>query len=191
MKKLLQTTYILLFLSSCGSHILSSEEQKQLIVRQTKCENTVSDYIKKHAQFPESYESLAFSDYMEMHGDRNGVWIPDSEDYVIFHKHKLKDLNGEMKIFSGYFHLTYDYEVDIIETKKSDKISAWPPETKIWTSQFGKPLNAQDSLEISQGIEKSTNKTLHDLKESLKNADTKNLNKKNKKLLKSILDTVK
>jgi hypothetical protein len=183
--------YILFFLTSCGNHILTKQEERELKERQTKCEVAVSNYIKKYAQYPMSYESIEFSEYTEMCGERNGVKIPNSEDYIIFHRHKLKDLNGQIKTFAGYFYVTYDFLVGIIEIEKSNSIKTWPPETKVWTSLFGRPLNAEDSLEISIRTEKVNNAFLHNLKEDFKIGNKEKLNAKDEKLLKNLLDTVK
>jgi len=182
---------IFLFLTSCGNHILTKEEEIELKARQAKCETAVSNFIEKYAKYPETYEPIEFTGYTEMHGERNGVKVPNDEDYIIFHRHKLKDLNGQTKTFAGYFYVTYDYLVDIIEIDKSNSVKTWPPEIKVWTSLFGRTLNAEDSLEILSITEKLNNAFLHNLKEDFKNGNKEKLNEKDKKLLENILDTVK
>lgn len=191
MRKSFYIINILIFLTSCGNHILTNEEEIELKARQTKCEVAVSNFIKKYSQYPDTYEPIEFSDYSEMWGERNGEKIPNSEDYIIFHRHKLKDLNGQTKIFAGYFHVTYDYLIDIIEIEKNNLVNTWPPKTKVWSSLFGRPLNAEDSLEIAIRAEKINNAFLHNLKEDFKKSNKEKLNSNDEKLLNNILDTVK
>ncbi len=191
MSRIFYIINILLFLTSCGPHILTEHEQMEMKERQTKCEISVSNFIKKYAQYPATYEPIEFSGYTEMYGERNGEKVPNDEDYIIFHRHKLKDLNGQTQTFAGYFYVTYDYLVDIIEIDKSNSVKTWPPETKVWTSLFGRPLDAGDSLEISNRTEKINNAFLHNLKEDFKNGNKEKLNDNDKKLLENILDTVK
>ena len=178
-------------MTSCGPHILTKEEEQLLKARQEKCEIAVKNYIEKYAKYPETYSPIEFSGYTEMCGERSGEKIKDDEDYIIFHMHTLKDLNGQTKTFAGYFYITYDFLVDIIEIEKSNSVKTWPPETKIWTSQFGRPLTIKDSLEIASRTEKINNDFLRNLKEDYKNGNTEKLNDKDKKALEKILDTVK
>ena len=189
MNKLL-TLLVILTLSTC-SHRLSHEEQLQYDARYTKAQNAVSNWIKKHALYPNSYESVAFSEYSESVGTRNDEKNPNTENYVIKHTHKILDKDSNLTTFSGYFILEYNYSVNIIETVRSNSIvGSYPPQTQVWTDKYGRLPNRQDSIDLDKQQEQVTDKILNDLKSGLKKGDIYTEDPKDMDKLKNLLDTL-
>jgi len=186
----LLTFFTILTISSCG-HRLSSEEQQQYQDKINKVQSGVSDWIKKHALYPDSYESISFGEFSESVSIRHDEKIPNTENYVIKHIHKILDKDSNLTTFSGYFILEYDYSVNIIETERSNSIGgAFPPHIQVWTDKFGRPGNQQDSLEIEQKQKQVTNKFINELKDGLKKGDIYTEDPKDMNKLKSIIDTL-
>lgn len=180
----------ILTISNCG-HKLSPIEQKQYQENINKAQNEVSKWIKEHALYPESYESVSFGEYSESFSKRVDEKIPNTETYIIKHTHKILDKDSNMTTFSGYFILEHDYSVNIIEAERSKSIGgAFPPQLQIWMDNFGRPANHQDSLEFEEKQKRFTNKIINELKEGIENGniylgDTKDIN-----MLKNITDTL-
>jgi len=170
---------------------MTPKEMEENNQRIEKCESAVSDWIKKHAAYPESYIPIEFSEYGEAYMGNGSEKIPNSESYSIHHTHRIKNINGDTTTFSGYFILQYDYFVDIIEdTKTNSAGGAFPPRLEIWLSKFGRPLTKEDSLEWDARIREETKKVLKELTEGLENGNSY-IKEGNKDSLKNILDSIK
>jgi hypothetical protein len=180
----------ILTIGSCG-HRLSPEEEKQYQDNMNKVQNGVSNWIKKQALYPDSYESVSFVEYSESFSKRHDEKIPNTENYVIKHTHKILDKDSILTIFSGYFILEHDYSVNIIETERSNSIGgAFPPQIQVWTDKFGRPENHQDSLEFEQKQKQVTNKFINELKDGLEKGDIYTEDPKDINKLKNIIDTL-
>ena len=183
MKKLSAT--LLIFFISCHGHRMTNEEIEAWNLRQKKCEQAVTHWIKLHALYPETYQSLGFNEYSESCNDDNGKKVDNSENYIIFHTHSIKNINGDTVTFSGYFKLEYDYFVDIIDTSKTNSVGgAYPPQTEVWLRQFGKATTTDDSLDIERRKKKAIRKLVKDLKNGV--SDNEEEKEKTIKLLDSI-----
>ncbi len=138
----------LLIIFSCGGQ-LTEEEKKEFEAANKNVEIEVSDWIKNHAQYPNSYKSVSYSEFSQSVAKRNDEKIPGSEKYVIKHSHNILDKDSNLVTFSGYFILENEFDVNIIELERSNLMGgAFPPQTEIWTEQFGRSLNTQDSLDF-------------------------------------------
>ncbi|MFN6943310.1 MAG: hypothetical protein ACK4ND_00070 [Cytophagaceae bacterium] len=158
MNKLL-TLLIILTLSSCGNR----QE------RYEKAQNAVSGWIKKYALYPDSYEPVSFGEYSESVSKRHNKKIPNSENYIIKHTHRILDKDSNLTTFSGYFFLEHDYYVSMIETEPGNSISGpFPPRTQVWTDYYRRPMNRQDSIELNQRRERVKKKLINQLKNDLK-----------------------
>ncbi len=185
----LLTLFTLLTLFGCGI-LVSEEEQKEFDKTHKKVQKGVSDWIKKYAIYPDSYESISFSEFSQSHSSINGEKIPGSESYVIKHTHKAFNKDSNLVTFSGYFILENDFEVNIIEIKRSNSVSgAFPPRTQIWTDQFGRPLNAQDSLEFNKKQQEVKAKLIKDLREGLEKGNFEAENPEDINNLNNLMDT--
>ncbi len=188
MKLLMYMTLLIVF--SCG-HRLTEEEQQEFEATYENVETGVSDWIKNHAQYPDSYKSISFSEFSQSVSKRHDEKIPAYEKYVIKHTHKILDKDSNLVTFSGYFILENDFDVNIIEIERSNSIGgAFPPQTQVWTEQFGRHLNAQDSLELDQKQQQVKDKFIKEMKDGLEKGDvyTKDPNEMEK--LKNLVDTL-
>lgn len=177
-------------MSSCG-HRLSPEEQRQYQDNISKVENGISNWIKRHALFPDSYESVSFGEYSESSINRHDEKIPNTEIYVMRHTHRILDKDSILRTFSGYFILEHDYSINIIETERSNSIGgAFPPQIQVWTDRFGRPENHQDSLEFQQKQRQVMNRYINELKDGLKNGDIYTEDSKDMNKLKNVLDSL-
>ena len=179
--------YLILLLTITGCiNVLSPEEKQQYQERYTNAQTGISDWIKKRALYPDSYESISFSEFSESVSKRHGEKILGSEKYVIKHTHKILDKDSNLITFSGYFILENNFEVNIIEVERSNSIGgAFPPQTQVWSDQFGRPLNAQDSLELDHKQQEVMDKFIKDTKGNLETESQNDMNK-----LKDLIDTL-
>lgn len=169
----------------------SPEEQQQFEERYTKAQHAVTTWIKKYALYPDSYESVSFSEYSESVTKRHDEEIPNSRNYVIKHTHKLLDKDRNMTTFTGYFILEHDYSINRIEIQRSNSSGgAFPPQTQIWTDKYGRPLNKQDSIDFDNQQKQVRNKIINDLKSGLEKGDVYTENPTDMDKLKGFLDTV-
>lgn len=184
------TIYILLLLLLACKTNISNEQFKDSEERRENTEKAVSEWIKKYAKFPDSYEPLSFSDYEESYSSNDKGKIPNSENYKIRHSHKILTKDSVLETYTGYFILEYDYFVSAIENKKSNMIGgAFPPKTEIWTERYGRDLNSIDSLELKKREELQTQKVFNELKEALEKGDVQYDNLEDEELLKKIIDS--
>jgi hypothetical protein len=188
MKLLMYLTILTVF--SC-SHQLTEEEQKEFEATHEKVQTGVSDWIKNHALYSDSYESISFSGFSESVSKRHDEKIPGTEKYVIKHTHKIVDKDSNVVTFSGYFILENDFDVNIIELERSNSIGgAFPPQTQVWTNQFGRPLNAQDSLKLDQKQEQVKDKFIKEMKDGLKKGDVYTKDPDDMDKLKNLINTL-
>lgn len=181
--------FMLLTLFSCG-YLVTEEEQKEFDKTYKKAQTGVSDWIKKNAVYPDSYESISFSEFSQNHRSIKGDKILGSENYVIKHTHKAFNKDSNLVTFSGYFILENDFEVNIIEIERSNSVGgSFPPQTQVWTDQFGRPLNAQDSLEFNKKQQEVKGRLIKEVREGLDKGDFKSENPEDIKKLKSLIDT--
>jgi len=175
---------------SCG-HQVSEEDQKKFQATFRNITEGVSGWITKHALYPESYEPISFSEFSQSGSIRHGEKIPGSEKYVIRHEHKILDKDSNLVTFSGYFILENDFDVNIIEVERSNSIGgAFPPQTQVWMEQFGRPLHAQDSLELDQKQKVVMDKFVKEMKDGLNKGDLETENPEDLDKLKSLIDTL-
>lgn len=181
--------FTLLTLFSCG-FLMTEEKQKEFDETYKKAQTGVSDWIKKNAIYPDSYESISFSEFSQSHRSIKGEKIPESENYVIKHTHKAFNKDSNLVTFSGYFILENDFDVNIIEIERSNSVSgAFPPRTQVWTDQFGRPLNAQDSLEFNKKQQEAKDKLIKEVREGLEKGDFEAENPEDINKLKNLIDT--
>ncbi|WMJ71999.1 hypothetical protein RCC89_02255 [Cytophagaceae bacterium ABcell3] len=163
---------LLLINTSCIS-FLSEEEIKELEEKQEKAENSVKQWIQKYALYPKSYEEIAFDHFQEGYTSRKGKKVPDSETYVIWHKHKLLTRDSIPSTFSGYFLMENDFYITLIEEKRSNAIAGgFPPKVNDWMEKLGRELNYNDTLELNQRQQIVTEKSRMEIKRIIENIDT-------------------
>jgi len=185
--KQLSLLTLLLVLIGC----VSPEERQQYQESNKNAQKGVIEWIKKHALYPASYESISFSEFSQSHSSRSGEKIPGSENYLIKHTHKTLDKDSNLMTFSGYFILENDFDVNIIEVNRSNSFGgAFPPKTEIWMSQFGRALNADDSLELEKLNNEKLKELVKSMKEGLESGDLKTDNPEVLENLINDLDTI-
>jgi hypothetical protein len=159
---------------------------------QAKTEEGVKSWIKKYALYPDSYKPLSFEEYTESYTSRSGEKVPGTENYIIKHTHQILDKDSNLATFSGYFFLDQDYSVNLIEVERSSALGGgFPPETRIWTSRFGRPLTVTDSVEFKEKALKKNKETLLWLKEALEHSEVYTDDPEAVEDLKKRLDTLK
>ena len=138
--------------------------------------------------YPKSYESISFSEFSQSYNSRNGDKIPDSDNYVIKHTHKLLNKDSVMETFSGYFILENDFDVNIIEIERSNSIGgAFPSQTHIWINNFGRPINNQDSLHLGKKGDQFKERIIKEIKTAI---DEDNITSGNVEELQNIIDSL-
>ena len=188
MKKL-YTYIILLTIISCWQEL--SQEKIEFLTNQENAKNQVSNWIKNHAKYPESYEPISFSEFGEFTTMRKNKEVPNSKTFIIKHTHKILNIDSTLETFSGYFILNNDFQVNIIEVERSKSIGgAIPPLTKIWMDKFGIKLSAKDSIEQEKTRKEETNKIIQNLKEDLENGELEPIYPFDKEQIKNLLDTI-
>lgn len=181
---------IFISLSSCQSY-LSAEQEKEYEKRNVAAQKAVTDWIKKYAKYPDSYEAVSFSDYSESFTSVNEKRIPESDSYVIKHSHKMLNKDSVLSTFSGYFIMEYDYFVSIIEKERSSATGkVFPPKTQVWMDVFGREANKQDSLEYKERYAKVTGKLVNELTKGLESGRLKTESPQDAYKLKELLDTL-
>ncbi len=182
--------FILFIFCSCG-HIMSEEEIKQYDDRKSKTQTAVSNWIKKHALYPKSYMANSFSEYSESFTQAKDGKIPNSENYVIKHEHRILDKDSNWATFSGYFILEYDYSISLIETQRSHGMGGGSvQEVQIWTNRFGRPTNKQDSIEQELHSKRAANKFINEMKSGLEKGTLYTEDEKDLVKLKNLIDTL-
>ena len=179
-----------LVLGSC-SHSLSPEEQREYEDRVSKTEIAVTNWIKKNAKYPESYDPGLFSEYSESATLRHDEKVPDSENYSIKHIHRMLDKDSNLTSFSGYFILEHDYFVSMIESVRSSAVGgAFPPKTEIWRERFGRLLNANDSIELENRQQQENRELIIKLKNGLNSGDMYPEDPDARSIIMNIIDTL-
>jgi hypothetical protein len=123
-------------------------------ITKKEIEKIIKEFILQYAQFPESYESIDFKDYI-IHStvDSKGTDKPQNgESYEITHRYRIKDKNGELREFSHFFILTNDLSINIIEFPRSKNLWVSPPELEIWLELVGRELSKKElkNLQLAQ-----------------------------------------
>ncbi len=117
--------------------------------KEERLKTELSNWIKKYALYPDSYESVSFSGFTHMIQIIDGDTLFDTEKYKIQHVHKLLDRDSIMTTFEGFFVLNYDFSVNMIETERNLSIGgAYPPEINEWIDKHGRDLTSVDSVEL-------------------------------------------
>lgn len=187
----LLTFLLLLVILSCEQQP-SPQNQQKYQDNFMKVQSEVSDWIKKHALYPDSYESVSFSEYSESFSKRHDEKIPNTENYVIKHTHTMLGKDSILSTFTGYFILEFDYSVSVIETERSNSFGgAFPPETQIWIEKFGRPENRQDTIELQQKRKQLDAVFFNELKDAYERGDIITENPQDMQVIKNIIDTSK
>lgn len=122
------------------------ELRNDLSIKKTEIEKIISEFILEYAQFPESYESIEFMDYIT-HSIVDSETLnsrKNSESYEIKHKYRIKDKNGKLQEFSHFFILDHDFSINIIEQSRSEKMWVNPPELQFWLELIGRNLSNKE-----------------------------------------------
>lgn len=122
------------------------ELRNDLDLKRIQIEKIINEFIVEYAQFPESYKSIEFTDYI-IHSVVDSKTLDDrkeTESYEIKHVYQIKNKAGEIQEFSHYFILTHDLSINIIEFSRSKKIWVNPPELSNWFDLIGRKLSKKD-----------------------------------------------
>lgn len=129
------------------SSIEAMEEEKKI---KSKTESEVSKLIRNYAKYPESYEPISFEQYHVMN-IADGETLKkekDSEDYVIGHRYRIKDVNGELIECYNTFKFDYEFNINIIEGEESNTVSAYPPLVQEWLDKYGRTLSDKEKKKL-------------------------------------------
>lgn len=129
-----------------GSIVAMKEEQKM----KPKTESEVSKLIRKYAKFPDSYESISFEQFHVMF-IANGETLnkeKKSDDYVIGHRYRIKDNNGNTAECYNTFKFDHEFKINIIEGEESNTFSAYPPRVQEWLDKYGRSLSDKEKKKI-------------------------------------------
>lgn len=170
---------------------MSKADKEQYKDMHGKTKKGVENWIKKHALYPDSYQSISFSEFTQFQGELSGEVVLGSEAYRIKHTHKLRDVDSNIVSFSAYFLLDNNFDVNIIEKERNSTAGlAFPPKTEIWREKFARPYNANDSLELEK-MQKGILKGLFkEIKEGLEKGEFKVEKAENMDLIYEIMDSV-
>jgi tetratricopeptide (TPR) repeat protein len=129
------------------SSIEAMEEEKKM---KSRTESEVSKLIRNYAKHPESYEPISFEQFDVMH-IADGETLKkekDSEDYVIGHRYRLKDVNGNTFECYNTFKFDHEFQINIIEGEESNTVSAYPPMVQEWLDKYGRTLSNKDKKKL-------------------------------------------
>ncbi len=184
------TILIILTVLGCRKYI-PLEDVPEYQDQINKAKTGVSNWIQKFALYPDSYEPISFSEYAESYTSDDGKKVPNSDNYIIKHSHRIRNKDSNMVIYTGYFLMEYDYFISIIETERSKATGkAFPPKTEIWMNDFGRPLNKQDSLELEVRHKQVYDNFINEMKDGLKEGDIYTEDPKDTEKLRNLLDTL-
>ncbi|TNF48186.1 MAG: hypothetical protein EP305_06140 [Bacteroidetes bacterium] len=127
--------------------IEAMEEEKKM---KSKTESEVSKIIGNYAKYPESYEPISFEKFHIMH-IANGETLKkekDSEDYVIGHRYRIKDINGNTVECYNTFKFDHEFQINIIEGEESNTVSAYPPRVQEWLDKYGRSLSDKEKKKL-------------------------------------------
>ncbi len=127
--------------------IEAMEEEKKM---KSKTESEVSKLIGNYAKYPESYEPISFEQFHVMH-IANGETLKkekDSEDYVIGHRYRIKDINGNTVECYNTFKFDHEFQINIIEEEESNTVSAYPPRVQEWLDKYGRSLSDKEKKKL-------------------------------------------
>lgn len=114
----------------CEKAYQSTIETRKVGARESEIHYAVKHFIQTRAKFPESYSSIAFSDF-KWSGNNDKIF------FEIHHKYMLKSNDGREQQASHYFVLDHQLNIIMIESIRSNKISVYPPELQDWVNTFG------------------------------------------------------
>lgn len=127
--------------------VSAMEEEKKT---KSKIESVVSKLIINYAKYPESYEPISFEQYHVMH-IADGETLKkekDSEEYVIGHRYRIKDINGQTFECYNTFKFDHEFKISIIEGEESNTYSAYPPRVEEWLGRYGKTLSDREKKKL-------------------------------------------
>lgn len=140
-----------LFVKEIASNIYGSieamEEEKKM---KFKTESEVSKLIRNYAKYPDSYESMSFEQFHVMH-IADGETLKkekNSEDYVIGHRYRIKDVHGNIVECYNTFKFDHEFQINIIEGEESNTVSAYPPRVQEWLDSYGKELSVKEKKRL-------------------------------------------
>lgn len=128
-------------------NIEAHEEEKKM---QVKTENEVKKLIKKYSKYPDSYEPISFEKFHSIH-IIDGETLKkekNSEDHVIGHHYRIKDVNGKIIECYNTFKFDHQFRINIIEEEESNTFSAYPPILQQWLDQYGRSLSDKDKKKL-------------------------------------------
>lgn len=127
--------------------IKALEEEKE---KELKTEKAVKKFVKNYSKYPKSYESLSFEQFHEMHtaNGENLTKEKNSEVYVIGHRYRIKDVNGELVESFNTFKFSYEFKINIIEEEEGNTFSAYPPRVQEWLDKYGKSMKDKDKKKL-------------------------------------------
>jgi tetratricopeptide (TPR) repeat protein len=123
------------------------EEEKEM---QSKTESVVKKLIINYAKYPDSYEAISFEQFHIMYiaDGANLKKEKDSEDYVIGHRYRIKDVKGNIVECFNTFKFDHEFHINIIEGEESNTVSAYPPRVYEWMENYGRSLSDKDKKKL-------------------------------------------
>lgn len=120
--------------------------QKKEAKAQVKVEKAIEKFIRKNAQFPESFEKVEFSDFrtLRIYDPEIDETEKNSESYSIKLNYTIKNKLGELVEAFHVFKLDYAFAINIIEEKMSGTVSSYPPEIEEWLELYGHELSVKE-----------------------------------------------
>ncbi len=138
---------ILFLLNGCIS-LLSVEEKKAMSISESKSKDTVVNFIKKYAQFPETYKPISFGYFSKQLADTSGG---SNERFTLLHKFSIRNLSGEVIIMKVYFFLNKNFVVCAVYNELHPKGRYAYSSLELWTTTVGRPFTQIELQEI--GVE--------------------------------------
>jgi len=117
---------------------------------QEKTEEVVKTFIVNFSKSPDSYQPISFEQFHIMQTTYGETLKTEksSESYVIGHRYKIKDINGNSMECYNTFKFNHAFKINIIEGEESNTVWAFPPNIQDWLDKYGKALSDKDKKKL-------------------------------------------
>jgi hypothetical protein len=137
---------ILILLTACNPfHI--AEKRKAFALLQAKSKETVTDFIKNYAQYPETYEPISFGYFERQMGNAS---TGEHERFTIFHEFTIRNLIGELTVIKTYFFLNENFVVCVVYNELHPNGAYAYSSLKLWTSTVGRQFTQEELDELKE-----------------------------------------
>lgn len=139
--------FLILILFTACNPFHKAEKRKAFALLQAKSKETVTDFIKKYAQNPETYEPISFGYFERQMGNPSAG---EHERFTIFHEFAIYNLVGERTFIKTYFFLNENFVVCAVYNELHPNGAYAYSSLRLWTSTVGRPFTQIELDELKE-----------------------------------------